>query len=128
MRVTTSFFSVVDLEMQQRGPEGEEAMVEAGRGRQKRAPRQIGTLNGCLCGIVIDSSTNGIDAIECKQPGCETQWVSLYNGIRTLVYQLYSIILNVYPSNRCQRGGFARLVRHPGVCGSACGSDVIFPY
>jgi hypothetical protein len=114
--------------MLQRGPEGEEAMVEAGRGRRKRAPRQIGTLNGCLCGIVVGPSTNGIDAIECKQPGCETQWVSSYNGIRTLAYQIYSIILNVYPSNRCQRDGFARLVRHLGVCGSACGSDVIFPY
>ena len=72
----------MDLEIQQRGPEVEEAVVEVGRGRRKRAPRQIGTLNGCLCGIVVDPSRIGV--VECRQPGRETQWVSLYNVIRWL--------------------------------------------
>ena len=44
MRVATGSFSIVDSEMQQRGPEDEEAMVEAGHGRWKRAPQQIGEM------------------------------------------------------------------------------------
>jgi hypothetical protein len=46
MIVATESESIVDSEIQQRGPEVEEAVVEVGRGRRKRAPRQIGMLNG----------------------------------------------------------------------------------
>ena len=101
-------------------------MVEVGCGRCKRAPRQISTLNECLCGIVVDPSRIGV--VECRQPGCETQWESLYNVIRKVAYKIYSIILSVYPSNRCQRSGFARLVRHLGMCRNACRSDALMSY
>ena len=48
---------------------------ESGRSKRKRVPRKLAdALNGCLCGQVLDSSLNGV--LECKQAGCETQWVS----------------------------------------------------
>jgi hypothetical protein len=48
---------------------------ESGRSERKRVPRKLAdALNGCLCGQVLDSSLNGV--LECKQAGCETQWVS----------------------------------------------------
>ena len=48
---------------------------ESGRSRRKRVLRQIGDLNGCLCGKVVNPGINSSGAIECRQPGCETQWV-----------------------------------------------------
>ena len=48
---------------------------ESGRGRHKRALHHIGDLNGCLCGKVVNPSVDSSGAIECRQPGCETQWV-----------------------------------------------------
>jgi hypothetical protein len=48
---------------------------ESGWSKRKRVPHKLAdTLNGCLCGQVLDSSLNGV--LECKQAGCETQWVS----------------------------------------------------
>ena len=48
---------------------------ESGWSKRKRVPRKLAdTLNGCLCGQVLDSSLNGV--LECKQAGCETRWVS----------------------------------------------------
>ena len=48
---------------------------ESGRSKRKRVPRKLAdTLNVCLCRQVLDSSLNGV--LECKQAGCETQWVS----------------------------------------------------
>jgi hypothetical protein len=47
----------------------------SGCGRHKRAPHQIGALNGCLCGIVVDPNVNLGDAIQCRQAGCENHWV-----------------------------------------------------
>jgi hypothetical protein len=57
------------------GPDGEEAAETSGRGRRKRAPRQIGDLNGCLCGLVVDPGVDSNLVIQCRYPGCETQWV-----------------------------------------------------
>ena len=71
--VATSVLSIV--EVQQTGPDSEEAIEMSSRGRRKRAPRHIGALNGCLCGMVINLNVNSSAAIECKQPGCETRWV-----------------------------------------------------
>jgi len=56
---------------------GIEAIIpeELGRSKCKRIPRQLAdTLNGCLCGLVLNSSLNGI--LKCRQASCETQWVS----------------------------------------------------
>ena len=48
---------------------------ESGRSKRRRVPhKHADALNGCLCGQVLDSSLNGV--LECKQAGCETQWVS----------------------------------------------------
>jgi hypothetical protein len=63
-------------EIQQADPESEEVVETSGRGRHKRAPRQIGDLNGCLCGMVVNFDVESNTAIECRQPGCETRWVS----------------------------------------------------
>ena len=58
--------------------------LESGRGRRKRALRHIGDLNGCLCGRVVDPGVDSRGTIECKQPGCETQWVgSTVHGWKT---------------------------------------------
>jgi len=52
-----------------------ETLEESGRSKRKRVPRQLAdALNGCLCGLVLNRSSNGV--LECKQAGCETQWVS----------------------------------------------------
>ena len=53
---------------------------ESGRSKRKRVPRQLtDVLNGCLCGLVLDGSLDGV--LKCKHAGCETQWVStLYCG------------------------------------------------
>ncbi|KAF8240146.1 hypothetical protein L208DRAFT_1385070, partial [Tricholoma matsutake] len=49
---------------------------ESGWSKHKRILRQLGdTLNGCLCGSVLNSTMDGI--LNCKQASCETQWVSM---------------------------------------------------
>jgi len=55
----------------------EEAAEMSGRGRRKRAPRHIGDLNGCLCGLVVNPSVDLSGVIKCRQPSCETQWYHL---------------------------------------------------
>ena len=48
---------------------------ESGRSKRKRVPRKLAdALNGCLCRLVLNSSMEGV--LQCKQAGCETQWVS----------------------------------------------------
>ena len=48
---------------------------ESGRSKHKRFPRKLAdALNGCLCGLILDSSMK--EVLKCKQAGCETQWVS----------------------------------------------------
>ena len=59
-------------EIQQAGPENEDAIETSGRGRRKRAPRKIGDLNSCLCGMAVNLGVDSNRAIECRQPGCET--------------------------------------------------------
>lgn len=54
---------------------GSQVPEEAGRSKRKRVPQRLAdALNGCLCGLVLSSSSRGV--LKCKQPGCETQWVS----------------------------------------------------
>jgi len=56
-----------------------EVAVEAGRSKRKRIPRKqvLDTLNGCLCGEVVDPLELPSDAIiKCKEIGCETEWVT----------------------------------------------------
>ena len=67
--------SLPSIEIPQTGLESEVVIEESGCGRHKRALRQIGDLNGCLCGKVVNPSIDSSGAIECRQPGCETQWV-----------------------------------------------------
>ena len=69
--------SLPTVEISQTGREVEEIIEESGRGRRKRALCQIGDLNGCLCGKVVNLGVNSSlqKTIECRQPGCETQWV-----------------------------------------------------
>ena len=51
------------------------ATEELGWSKRKRIQQQLAdTLNGCLCGLVLNASSSG--ALKCKQTGCETQWVS----------------------------------------------------
>ena len=48
---------------------------ELGRSKRKRVPRKLtDALNGCLCGLILDSSMK--EVLKCKQAGCETQCVS----------------------------------------------------
>ena len=49
---------------------------DSGRSKRKRVPRHVAdTLNGCLCGMVLNGSVRRV--LQCKQAGCETQWVSI---------------------------------------------------
>ena len=66
---------------------------ESGRGRRKRALRHISDLNGCLCGRVVNLGVDSRGIIECKQAGCETQWVcSTVHGWTKVTYIKFSII------------------------------------
>jgi len=59
-----------------------EIAEEPGRSKRKRVIRRVAdALNGCLCGSVLDGSTRGV--LQCKQAGCETQWVS--TALRVLI-------------------------------------------
>lgn len=49
---------------------------ESGQSKRKRVPQRLAdVLNGCLCGLVLNSSLIGV--LKCKQASCETQWVSI---------------------------------------------------
>jgi hypothetical protein len=55
-----------------------EVTAETGRSKRKRIPRKLvlDTLNGCLCGEVVDPLELPSDTIiKCNEMGCETQWV-----------------------------------------------------
>jgi len=122
------------VEIQQSGPEGEEAAETSGRGRRKRAPRRIGDLNGCLCGLVVNPGVDSNMAIKCRQPGCETQWVcstdyswvyeDLTNNLHIVQYHLNCVGLEQPPTKwvceACEASGQVRA--------SARASDVILPY
>jgi hypothetical protein len=89
-------------------------------------------LNGCLCGEVLDSLTDGV--LKCYQAGCETQWASLLNFIHItiLTYILCSITFIVLILSWNRVIGCARLARHlsEDVEASAPGDDghiTIFP-
>ena len=50
---------------------------------KRRSIRRNVELNGCFCGVVLDSSATGV--IECKRSGCETQWVCIkFTGLKTI--------------------------------------------
>ena len=77
----------------------ERPLDEAGHSKRKRVPRQMpDALNGCLCGIVVDSQSDG---------GCETQWIRLsvfhtkkvlYHS-PTFKYHLGCVSLDIVPRN-----------------------------
>jgi hypothetical protein len=53
-------------------------VAETGRSKRKRVARRhvLNTLNGCLCGEVVDSLRSPSNTIvKCKEMGCETEWV-----------------------------------------------------
>ena len=71
--------------------QAEEARIEipeeSGRSKRKRVQRQLAdALNGCLCGLVLDSSSERV--LKCKQAGCETLWVSTLYYERCLIFEL----------------------------------------
>ena len=91
---TSLLVSQAVTEIQRAGTESE----TSGRGRRKRAPRQFGDLNSCLCGTAVNLSVDSNGAIECRQLGCETRWVSstvLPNLIINLTHMFYSITFSV---------------------------------
>jgi len=77
--------TILQPEIQQSGPGGAEAIEMSGCSRRKRAPRQIGDLNGCLCRLVVKPGVDLSGAIRCRQLGCETQWV--HSTDYSLAYQ-----------------------------------------
>jgi hypothetical protein len=116
----TSLSSVTEI--QQAGPENEDPIETSGSGRRKRAPRRIGDLNSCLCGMAVNLSVDSNRAIECQQPGCETQWVCFYThklcheiDSHFLQYHLECIALEQAPTKwiceACEASGPARTKR-----------------
>ena len=93
---------------------------EAGHSKRKRVPRQPmpDALNGCLCGIAVDSQSDGV--LECKKLGCETQWVrlSIFHTKKVLYhsatfrYHLGCVSLDIVPRNwvckACEASGTSR--------------------
>ena len=58
--------------------ENDGIVEETGRSKRKRVPRKhvLDTLNGCLCGEVVDPLKSPLnEIIKCKEIGCETEWV-----------------------------------------------------
>lgn len=53
----------------------EDTVETSGSNRRKRSPHQIGALNSCLCGMVVNLSVDSNRAIKCWQSGCKIQWV-----------------------------------------------------
>lgn len=75
--------------------EHEDPVVETGRSRRRRTIRE--TMYECTCGLPVDAVDREDDrrAVQCKQPGCETVWVS--GSFRSLISSLLwfcSITLN----------------------------------
>jgi hypothetical protein len=81
-------------EIQQVGPESEDTVGTSGCGRCKRAPCQIGALNGCLCGMVVNVDESNA-AMKCQQPGCKTRWVSSTQLEYNVTHMVYSITFSV---------------------------------
>jgi len=53
-----------------------EIAEESGQSKRKRVPcRLADALNGCLCGVILNSSSNGV--LECKQAGCVGKYIVL---------------------------------------------------
>ena len=70
LQVTDKMFRNLFLAVEERPSD------EAGPSKRKHVPRQMpDALSGCLCGIVVDSQSDGV--LECKKLGCGTQWVRL---------------------------------------------------
>ena len=101
------------VEIQQPGPEGEEVIEMSGCGRQKRAPHQIGDLNGCLCGLVVNPGVDFSGAINCRQPGCKTQWVHSTDSDYSSAYQdaTNNKGLAEQKSQTAGRGGYRRRLK-----------------
>ena len=112
-----------EVQLERDGPESEDVIETSGRGRRKRAPRDIGVLNGCLCGMVVNFGVAlNRPAIECQQPGCETRWVSstVYSqtskcSSQVLQYHLECIALEQAPAKwiceACEASGPSRAKR-----------------
>ena len=87
-------------------------------------------LNECLCGIVVDSQSDGV--LECKRLGCETQWVRVYSIQHKLqVTHLYASITYVaFRWKSFHEIGFARCVRRLGLVEGQSDhvDDVTLPY
>ena len=92
---------------------------EAGCSKRKHVPRQVpDALNGCLCGIVVDSQSD--EVLECKELGCEMQWVrlSIFHTKKVLYhsptskYHLGCVSLDIVPQNwvceACEASGTSR--------------------
>lgn len=60
------------------------------RSKPKRVPRQVevDALNGYLCGLVVEPSSEG--ALICKKKACVTQWVRIF--IMLGLYLTYFVI------------------------------------
>src|SRR6266545_3415371 len=86
----------VEIQLSSAGAEEEGGIEISGRGRRKRIARRIDDLNGCLCGTVVNSSADTSGIVKCRQPGCETQWVSYIDYIPVdITYMLSSITSSV---------------------------------
>ena len=63
---------------------------DGGWSKQKHIDRQqiLDTLNGCLCGEVVDHSNSPPkEDIKCREKGCETHWViALLSSYMTIVW------------------------------------------
>ena len=70
---------------------------ELGHTKRKRVAWKH-EVNGCLCGNVVQPSD--LEAVRCKQAGCETEWVStstcyqLHSSLEVLLIDVVSIILH----------------------------------
>ena len=103
---------------------------ETGCSKWKHILRQMPTLNGFLCGIVVDSQSDRV--LKCRRLGCETQWVKICSEQEKLqATHLYSSITYIaFHWKLFHKIGFARPVRHLGQVEGQRDhdDDVILPY
>ena len=73
---------------------------ESGWSKRKRVPQKgedHDALDSCFSGIVLNSLED--EAFQCKQAGCETQWVSTLYYENSVIFRLMFTCL--VPSKRC---------------------------
>ena len=74
-----------------------EACIDTSTHTQRKGKvRDVGDLSQCLCGLAFTAAQMGNKAIQCRKPGCKTEWVSKFNWFIWLVLMVLAHSI-IYP-------------------------------